>query len=124
MLVDGLEEGAHRISWKLHGGTIPNGMLVCHRCDVPACVRPDHLFVGTQSDNLRDAFRKGRLPHLGKYRCPGEKNGFSKLTEADVRLIRKMASVGMNYGIIARHFGVDRTNIGYVVRRCTWRHVP
>ena len=51
---------AHRFSWELHNGPIPDGMVVCHRCDNTGCVRPEHLFVGTQADNLRDCQSKGR----------------------------------------------------------------
>lgn len=57
---------AHRISWALHNGEIPAGMSVCHHCDNPLCVRPDHLFLGTDADNMQDAQRKGRLSVTGK----------------------------------------------------------
>lgn len=73
---------AHRFSWTLHFGPIPKGMLVCHSCDNPGCVRPDHLFLGTKKDNAQDAKRKGRKPK-------GENHPSAKLTNEQVEEIRR-----------------------------------
>lgn len=56
----------HEVSWELHNGPVPHGLWVLHKCDNPPCVRPDHLFLGTQSDNMKDAEAKGRLKHPGR----------------------------------------------------------
>ena len=60
---NGRDHTASRVSWEIHFGPIPDGLSICHHCDNPPCVRPDHLFIGTHSDNMRDAFAKGRLYH-------------------------------------------------------------
>jgi HNH endonuclease len=76
---------AHRVSWEMHRGPIPDGMDVLHKCDTPPCVNPDHLFVGTHASNMADASKKGRMH-------PGEKNGRARLTSpeqaADIRARR------------------------------------
>ena len=64
--IAGGREGAHCIFWLLHNGPIPDGMCVLHKCDVPNCVNPEHLFLGTKKDNWHDAMKKGRLPQVGK----------------------------------------------------------
>src|SRR5579885_1586253 len=82
-----LSYGAHRVSYTLSFGSIPQGLLVLHRCDNPPCVRPDHLFIGTAKDNALDRAKKGR----GKNRpMPGEHNPIAKLTATDVRCIREL----------------------------------
>jgi len=123
---------AHRVAWFLTSGTMPS-LCVCHRCDVRLCVRPDHLFLGTYADNLRDMRLKGRGrgPSRGKNwalnhpeRCArGEALPFSKLREDDVRLIRLHQASGRSMGSLARQFGVGQPCIMRVVTRKTWKHV-
>lgn len=91
-------------------GPIPRGMCVCHSCDMPACVRPDHLFLGTQADNLRDMARKGR-------RARGEKLPQSKLTSDYVRAIRNASGT---HAEIAIRFGVSRPTISRAIAKKTW----
>ena len=91
---------AHRISWVLHYGEIPKGMWVLHKCDNPLCVNPDHLFLGTRSDNVRDAVKKGRafIPLLR-----GEQHPMHKLTKLQAEEIRRapgsQRAIGRKFGI-------------------------
>jgi len=108
-----------RISWEIQYGPIPEGMHVLHHCDTPACVRPDHLFLGTHTDNMRDRKAKKRGNHPF-----GSRHGRSKLTEADVLAIRdKYASLNWTQTELATEYGVSQPMIGYIVRRTTWRHI-
>ena len=102
---------AHRLSYEIHNGAIPEGMIVCHHCDNPGCVNPDHLFVGTQKDNAQDALRKGR-------HYVGEKNGRSKLTEEN---IKEILTSELNGQQLADKFGVTRSTINNVRRGDTWQ---
>lgn len=122
---------AHRLAWTLTYGPIPDGMFVCHRCDNPPCVRPDHLFLGTNSDNLLDASRKGRIAsgaRNGAYTHPerrqrGEQINTAILTADQVREIRRRYASGERQIDIARAFGTRNTNVSRIVRRETWRHL-
>lgn len=107
---------AHRLSWELHNGPIPDNLYVCHHCDIPLCCRPDHLFLGSQLDNIRDCSRKGRM-HTG------EANGGSKLTENQVREIRARYASGERIYAIAGAFGVNQSCISMIVHRKSWKHI-
>ncbi len=116
---------AHRISWILYKGEIPDGMDVLHRCDVPLCVNPDHLFIGTQKDNVTDMIKKGR-----KFIARGERAGSAKLTDDKVRQIRSLYVRGKapyknDNGIyaLARRFNVSSSAIWSIVTRQWWRHL-
>jgi hypothetical protein len=122
---------AHRLSWILHNGPIDEGLLICHRCDNRACVRPDHLFLGTYADNSRDMVAKGRSAtgnrtgtRLYPERRPrGENNKKAVLTEERVRYIRDQVCGGRSDRSIARELGVTAGTIFSVRTGRTWRHV-
>lgn len=113
---DGLSVRAHRFSYELHLGTIPAGMKVLHRCDTPACVNPDHLFLGTHADNSKDKVSKGR-------HAVGERFPHAKLTAALVLEIRDLFSQGVPKTELADRYGVGVNAISRVVTRQTWKHV-
>jgi hypothetical protein len=110
---------AHRHAWTLTYGPIPAGLVICHACDNPPCCRPDHLFVGTPADNTNDMKAKGRQPRLF-----GVMNAAAKLTEDDVRAIRRAyAAGGAHQREIARRFGVGQMTVSLIVRRKRWAHI-
>lgn len=106
---------AHRVSYELHLGKIPDGLLVCHRCDNPLCVNPDHLFLGTSLDNNRDREAKGR-----GNQAKGQSQAHAKLTEDDVKYIR--ASRLTTYAL-AKQYGMHYTTIMDARKGTTWKHV-
>ena len=101
---------AHHVSWVLAYGDIPDGLWVLHKCDTPACIRPEHLFLGTQTDNMQDAAQKGRVKG-GKR---GEGAGSNKLKEYEVLEIREMMKNGVPQNEIARRYSVSPTTILYI----------
>ena len=113
MGLGGKIKAAHRLAVEIRDGSIPDGMLVCHKCDTPTCVNPDHLFVGTMRDNVADMCRKGRRPK-------GEKDVRSVLTESAVREI--LAST-KTHAALAAHYGVATSTISMVKNRRNWKHV-
>lgn len=106
---------AHRLSYMIFRGPIPKGMEVCHRCDNPPCVRPDHLWLGTHTDNMRDAKRKGRMRR-------GEGSPHARLTDAAVREIRRRYPAEMQKDIAA-DLGVAPRTVRSVLRGEAWTHV-
>ena len=104
---------AHRVSWMLAHGNMPDGLFVCHTCDVRACVNPAHLFLGTHSDNMKDKQRKQRAPH-------GEDQWQAKLTEADVIEMRRSH---LSLSKIAAIFGIAVSNVSQIRSRKRWAHV-
>jgi len=115
--IDGRNEMAHRASWLIHRGEIPEGLHVCHRCDVPPCVNPDHLFLGTEADNVADAIAKGRAPQLIRSQF-GEANLMAKLTTAEVIAIR---ADSRTQRLIASDYGVSQTLISHIKTGKAWR---
>jgi hypothetical protein len=115
---------AHRLSWEVHRGAIPPNTEVCHTCDTPACIRPEHLFLGTHRDNMADAAAKGRRDTSGLVRAGvGEAHFGAKLTEADVLKIRERRAAGESHYALARAFGVSRPTITAILTGRNWAHV-
>ncbi len=104
---------AHRASWIAKHGNIPDLLVVCHKCDEPSCVNPDHLFLGTRKENSEDMVSKNRS-------SKGEGVGNSKLMECQIAIIRE--SHGSNLEL-AEKFGVCKNTIRSIRRGLTWRHV-
>lgn len=104
---------SHRVAWVFKHGSIPDGMLICHRCDEPACVNWRHLWIGTNRDNLDDMLKKGRSRH-------GENHIDAKLTERNVLAIRDDSR---SLRQLSKVYGVGYGVIGQIKRREIWRHI-
>lgn len=110
---------AHRFAWSLINGEIPSGMLICHHCDNPPCVRPDHLFLGTPHDNNVDCWTKGR----GRTGGFGHSNPRAKLNKERVEEILRLSAKGVVPRIIADMFGVHGSTIAAVLSGRSWRYI-
>lgn len=117
---DGKNLRAHRVSWIIHFGPIPDGLYVLHDCpdgkDNPSCVRPSHLWLGTNDDNMADC-------HDKKRNVFGERHGRAKLTEEIVLEIRRLHKSGVAQKTLAAKYLVNRVSINYIIARKTWTHI-
>ena len=113
MHLKGKSRLAHRISYEMEHEAIPNGVYVCHTCDTPACVRPSHLFLGSQKENMADCKDKGRVDK-------GSSRPLAKLTERRVKSIRKDTRSQRE---IAKDYGVAQSQISRIKCRQAWKHV-
>lgn len=107
--------GAHRVAWRIAFGSIPVGLIVCHKCDVPPCINADHLFLGTHRDNAADRDAKGR-----RIAPRGEESGLSKLTEEEVQAIQADSRRQID---IARDFGISQSHVSAIKHGLVWRHL-
>lgn len=106
---------AHRFAYELVHGPIPPGLFACHRCDVPACVRPNHIFAGTHAENMADRNAKGR-------QARSERHPNSRLNEEQVETIRSWYATGnVTMKSLAREFGVSQRAIACVIHEINWR---
>jgi len=123
----------HRVSYFLHYGNDPGEMLVCHKCDNPPCCNPHHLWLGTNSDNMRDAISKGRKtkflrgeahPWYGRS-CAGELCPNARITEEQARyVISRYSAGGITQVALAREIGISQPHISEIVRGVSWSHLP
>jgi hypothetical protein len=124
----GKQVGAHRFSWEIHNGPIPEGLEVCHKCDNPPCVNPDHLFLGTHTENLLDMHAKGRGArgdrHGARTKPESIKRGEQRstlLTWTDVDEIRRRYAAGGVYlHELGAEFGISKENVYNIVHFRTW----
>jgi hypothetical protein len=111
---------AHRFSWEVVRGAVPDGLFLCHHCDEPLCVNPSHLFPGTPAENVADMWGKGRGPCRA-----GELNQHAKLNAGQVLEIRRRRVEGVSLSEIAREFGLQSSAaVSEIVQRHRWQHVP
>ena len=133
---------AHRYAYELENGAIDGGLIICHKCDNPSCVRASHLFAGTHADNSADMVAKGRqttgsnVPYENRLRGDahplrrnpelvrkGSKHSRAKLTESDVISIRQLYERGGKQVDIANQYGVNYRTISLIVLRKSWTHI-
>lgn len=115
---EGILEKAHRASWMIYFGDIPENVYVLHRCDNRLCSNPKHLFLGTNADNMRDMISKGRNKCIGQ---KGEKNPMAKLTADKVKEIRQMLAKKISPKVIAKDFDISYGHVFGLKQNMTWK---
>ena len=115
----GRDRCANVVSWEIANGLpVPTGLYVCHACDIPGCVNPDHLWLGTPKENTADCARKGRIARGARHG-----RGPAKLVATEVTEIHRLYANGVSRPQLAKQFGVDRSTITRIVSRKAWRHI-
>lgn len=113
----------HRFSYELHNGDIPQKLCVCHKCDIPSCVNPSHLFLGTHKENMQDMQNKGRKWSEIVMRKIDGLPASAKLTPSIVKEIKKLLINGMSQNQIAKIYGVAQGTISFIKRGVTWQNI-
>lgn len=114
LAIDGTVKLAHRIAWSVaNRSPVPHGLFVCHRCDVRICINPDHLFLGTHAENMRDCSRKRRI-------AAGESHTNARLSLDQVLAMRARFDAGESVRVVARDFGVSKINARRIRDRKAW----
>lgn len=112
--IDSKERRSHRLSWEMMNGKIPEGHVICHSCDNPKCVRPSHLFLGTQAENLTDMRNKGR----NRFSFKGSKHPHAKFSEREINVIRGIyLTQNITQSEIARRFNTSQQSINRIINR-------
>lgn len=111
---------AHRVSFMLHKGKIPKGLLVLHTCDNPPCINPELLFLGTNKTNSDDKIAKGRNVNV---KCVGEQNRNAKIKEQQVKEIRALSGI-LSTRFLAKYYSVDTTAINKTNNGTNWSNIP
>jgi hypothetical protein len=115
--IGGAYQGTHRVSWEVHRGKIPDGLHVLHHCDIRSCINPDHLFIGTDADNVRDCIKKGRARHVG---MKGEKHHKAKVTAKQVLMIRTSQKKPKFF---IEKFGLSKSQVSAIRTKRSWSHI-
>ena len=114
---------ASRIAWTIYRGRFDVSLLVCHHCDNPKCVNPDHLFLGTQAENMQDCKRKGRISPPPRSDRRGEKAGTAKLTTRQALAIKRRLDAGELGYKLAAEFGISTAQISRIRNGTRWAHI-